>query len=176
MNSRIKKLRKFLNLTQTIFGEKIGIKGNTVTNYENGLRNPSDAVIKLICSTFNVNEDWLRTGEGEMFKQCSRKEELGCAIEKLLSDEKNSFKLKLISTLLCLNEFEWEVLEKIALKIVDNENAFSDEEELEDKIPPKYVNMPLEEMQKQVDILEALIEKKQVSSSSQEVNENSKMA
>lgn len=175
MNSRIKELRKFLKFKQREFGNKLGITDTAVSKIEKGDRNPSDAVVKLICSTFNVNEDWLRTGEGEMFKQCSRKEELGCAIEKLLSDEKNSFKLKLISTLLCLNEFEWEVLEKIALKIVDNENAFSNKE-LEDKIPPEYINMPLEEMQKQVDILETLIEKKQESSSSQEVNENSKMA
>lgn len=128
MNIRLKELRKKLNLTMEKFGEKIGIKKNTVSQLESGKNNITESTIKLICSTFNVNEDWLRTGEGEMFKQCSRKEELGCAIEKLLSDEKNSFKLKLISTLLCLNEFEWEVLEKIALKIVDNENAFSDEE------------------------------------------------
>lgn len=65
---RIKKLRKELDLTQQKFGEHIGIKGNTVAQYELGRSNPIDAVLSLICREFNVNEEWLRTGKGEMFK------------------------------------------------------------------------------------------------------------
>ena len=68
MKERIRKIRKTLKLTQVEFGEKIGVKGNTVTNYETGLRNPTDAVLLSICREFNVNEGWLRTGEGEMFQ------------------------------------------------------------------------------------------------------------
>ena len=60
-------MRKSKNLTQTAFGEIIGVKGNTVTNYETGLRTPTDAVIKSICREFDVNEEWIRTGNGEMF-------------------------------------------------------------------------------------------------------------
>ena len=67
MNDRIKKLRKHLDLTQREFGERIGIKGNTIANYELGRNEPIDAVISLICREFNVNEAWLRTGTGEMF-------------------------------------------------------------------------------------------------------------
>ena len=67
MKDRIKQVRKSENLTQTLFGEKIGVKGNTITNYETGLRTPTDAVIKSICREFNVNEKWLRTGNGDMF-------------------------------------------------------------------------------------------------------------
>lgn len=68
MKERIREIRKTLKLTQVEFGEKIGVKGNTVTNYETGLRNPTDAVLLSICREFNVNEGWLRTGEGEMFQ------------------------------------------------------------------------------------------------------------
>ncbi len=64
---QIKKLRKTLDLTQQKFGERIGIKGNTVAQYELGRSNPVDSVFSLICREFNVNEDWLRTGNGEMF-------------------------------------------------------------------------------------------------------------
>lgn len=67
METRIKYIRKQAGLTQTAFGEKIGVKGNTITNYENGLRNPTDAVILSICREFRVNEQWLRTGEGEPY-------------------------------------------------------------------------------------------------------------
>ncbi len=65
---RIKKLRKTLDLTQQKFGERLGIKGNTVAQYELGRSNPVDSVFSLICREFNVNEEWLRNGKGEMFK------------------------------------------------------------------------------------------------------------
>ena len=66
MKNRIKQIRKDNKLTQVEFGERIGVKGNTVTNYETGLRNPTDAVILAICREFGINKDWLLTGEGEM--------------------------------------------------------------------------------------------------------------
>ncbi|MGN0141531.1 MAG: helix-turn-helix transcriptional regulator [Roseburia sp.] len=67
MNTRIKKLRKELDLTQTEFAKAIGLVQNTITSYEKGRLTPSDQTILSICREFNVNEIWLRTGEGEMF-------------------------------------------------------------------------------------------------------------
>jgi HTH-type transcriptional regulator / antitoxin PezA len=67
MKDRIKKIRKDLDLTQQTFAEKIGTTANVLTNYETGRRNPSSSVINNMCKTFNVNEEWLRTGEGDMF-------------------------------------------------------------------------------------------------------------
>ena len=68
MNTRIKSLRKALKLNQSDFGNRIGIKQATVAGYENGTRQPLDTVISSICREFNVNEEWLRNGTGEMFK------------------------------------------------------------------------------------------------------------
>lgn len=67
MNERIKELRKILELNQTDFGNRIGIKQGSVAAYESGARIPIDAVIISICREFGVNEEWLRSGEGEMF-------------------------------------------------------------------------------------------------------------
>jgi len=67
MKERIKKLRKELNLTQQEFAEKIKISRNNIATYETGKSNPSDGTINLICRTFHVNEEWLRSGVGEMF-------------------------------------------------------------------------------------------------------------
>lgn len=67
MNERIKKIRKFFELTQTEFAERIGSVQNTITGYESGRRSPSNQVIALICREFGVNEEWLRNGVGEMF-------------------------------------------------------------------------------------------------------------
>lgn len=66
MKERIKAVRKEEKLTQTEFGERLGVKGNTVTGWETGLRTPSDAIITSICREFRINEHWLRTGEGKM--------------------------------------------------------------------------------------------------------------
>lgn len=67
MNERIKKVRKALDLTQQEFGERIGMKRNSIALIENG-RNTSDQTVFAICREFNVNEEWLRTGVGEMFR------------------------------------------------------------------------------------------------------------
>ena len=66
-NTRIKKLRKALDLTQQAFADRLGIRQNTVAKYETGRGEPTRAVIALICREFHVSEAWLRTDEGEMF-------------------------------------------------------------------------------------------------------------
>lgn len=84
MNERIKALRKELNLTQQEFADRLNIKRGAVANYEIGRNEPIDAVISLICKTFNVNEEWLRDGSGEMFIERSPEEEVGYYVEDLL--------------------------------------------------------------------------------------------
>lgn len=78
MHDRIKKLRKALDLTQQEFADRIGIKRNTIANYETGRNDPIDSVVSLICREFNVNEKWLRFGDGEMFKAAP-----SCALDAL---------------------------------------------------------------------------------------------
>ncbi len=68
IGDRIKKVRISLDMTQTEFAKRIGSMQNTITRYETNNRNPSASVIALICREFNVNEEWLKTGAGEMFK------------------------------------------------------------------------------------------------------------
>lgn len=75
MNNRIKQLRKVLGLTQEKFANRLSMKRNTIANYEIGRNEPIDAVISLMCREFNVNEEWLRTGEGDMFVQLPEEDE-----------------------------------------------------------------------------------------------------
>lgn len=112
MKDRIKKIRKELDLTQQKFGERIGVKGNTIAQYENGRNEPIDAVISLICREFNVNEEWLRTGKGEMFIEQTKDEQIAAFVGNILKDEDDSFKRRLISGLAALDDNGWEVLEK----------------------------------------------------------------
>ncbi len=65
LGERIRYIRKELKMTQEEFGKQIGVKGNTMTGYERGTRNPSDAIINSICLVYNINQTWLRTGDGD---------------------------------------------------------------------------------------------------------------
>lgn len=111
MNERLKKLRKTLDLTQQEFADKIGVKRNSLANYETGRNTPIDAIVVSICREFNVSEEWLRTGKGEMFIQLSHNQEIAEFVGQLMSDEDDSFKKRLISGLAALDENGWKVLE-----------------------------------------------------------------
>lgn len=115
MNERIKKIRIELGLSQEEFGRRLGVTRGAVTNIELNKVEPKPLFIDLICREFNVDENWLRTGEGEMFRQQSRDEEMAAIMGQLLADRPESFRRQLISVLLRFdpNGPEWQVLENI---------------------------------------------------------------
>ena len=127
MNHRIRELRKTLGLTQTEFGKRLGIKQTAVAGYETGGRTPIDAVVSLICRQFQVNEQWLRTGEGEMFASRTREEEISCFVEGVLAEESDSFKKRFIELLAKLEESDWQVLERMANQLAELDRPDSKE-------------------------------------------------
>lgn len=119
MNERIKQLRKALDLTQQKFAERLGVKRNTVGQWECGINALTDQVITSICREFNVNEEWLRNGTGEMFLQSNRNSDIARLTKELLSEESDSFKNRFISMLSNLSVDEWEYLERKAKELAD---------------------------------------------------------
>ena len=121
MDERLKQIRKALDLTQQEFADKLGIARGNISAYEVGKNLPSDAVISLICKIYfskgKVNEDWLRTGAGEMFLPITRDDEIAKLTTDLFKEEEDSFKTRLILTLSKLDASEWAVLEKIAKEL-----------------------------------------------------------
>ena len=67
MNERIKQLRKTLGLSGEKFGEPLGVKRSAISDIERGRNNLSEQMLKSICREFNVSEEWLRNGTGDMF-------------------------------------------------------------------------------------------------------------
>lgn len=118
VGDRIKEVRKSLNLTQQKFADRIGTKQNTVAQYEIGRNVPIDPVITAICREFNVNEIWLRTGEGEPFQEESRQEQIMKFAAQTIkgSDE---FRKQFVSMLAKLDVEDWEALAKIFKKLAD---------------------------------------------------------
>ena len=117
MYKRLKKLRNELEMTQQEFADVLGTARGNISAYEVGKNAPSDAVISLICKTDfpkgRVNENWLRTGEGEMFIEASRDEQIAAFVGGILKDEEDTFQKKFISMLAALDESDWEVLQKM---------------------------------------------------------------
>ena len=85
MNERIKELRQALGLTQQVFADKAGTSVQTLLDMKQKKSVPSDAVISLICEKFDVNEEWLRTGAGEMFKERLPQDEVASYVKIFLN-------------------------------------------------------------------------------------------
>lgn len=113
---RIKELRKSLGLTLEKFGEPLGVGKTAISNIENDNRNMSEQMVKSICREYNVNEEWLRNGTGEMFIPLTRNQIITDFAGDIIKEE-DTFKKRLIEALAKLNEDEWAVLEKLAQEL-----------------------------------------------------------
>lgn len=118
---RLKYLRKeILNLTQEEFSQKLLITRGNLASIEVGRISLTDRNIQVICTTYNVNENWLRTGEGEPFNELSEQEELAAWMGTIMKPENdNCTKQRIIRILSQLEDDEWEAIEKIAKKIAE---------------------------------------------------------
>ena len=119
IGDRIKEVRKIKGLTQQRFADELGLKRNTVGGYEIGTVTPSDRTIADISQKFDINESWLRTGEGEMLRPVSRDEEISSFMGDVMRGESDDFRRRLVAVLSKLDASEWELLEKMALKLAD---------------------------------------------------------
>lgn len=123
MHERIKKLRKTLDLTQQEFADKIGVKRNTVGQWEIGRNSITDQVVFSICREFDVSEEWLRTGEGEMFERMTDQQKLLKYTGMLLKDKDSAIVNAIQSFIVTyeqLDDTSKATLEKIAQQFVDN--------------------------------------------------------
>ena len=121
MNELLKRIRivfKNSGKTQTEIGKKLSKTSQYVWKLLNDdSANPSDSVIKDICREFHINEEWLRTGNGDMQENRTRRQEIGAFVNEALTDVDESFKKRLLFALSKLNESDWETLEKIVSEL-----------------------------------------------------------
>lgn len=113
-NERITMVRKELKMSQTEFGENIGVSRGVIKNIDDKKVLVKPLLLQQICKTYNVNETWLTTGEGEMFIKQSRTDEIAQFVGRTLATTEDTFQKRLIAALSKLSVEEWEVLEKLA--------------------------------------------------------------
>lgn len=116
---RITKVIKDKAKTKTEFAEKLNISQSFVSRLASGEKEPSDRTIADICREFDVNEDWLRTGQGDPYVQLSRDEELSQFFGDVMKGEDPNFRRRLLSVMSRLTTDEWALLEQMAWKLVD---------------------------------------------------------
>lgn len=124
MNERIKELRKTLGLSQEAFAERLGLKGSAVSHLESGRRNVTTQNINAICREFGVNEEWLRTGSGNMFEEMSRAEKAAQIVGAALGSG-DEFILNTFIALGQLSPAEWELIKKFVYKIKGDDEKSS---------------------------------------------------
>ena len=140
MDERIRRLRKELDLTQQEFADKISVKRGAIANYEIGRNIPSDSVISLICREFNVSEEWLRNGTGEMFKPSPSSALDALATEFNLDPSSYVAIEKFLKLSPELREGMIAYFRDVTAALADEDDLFRDipqtEEEFEQKYPP----------------------------------------
>ena len=113
LKDRFKELRKELNVTQQEFADKLKISRNFVAQIEMGSKVPSDRTIDDVCREFNVNEEWLRTGNGDMFVPGIKDKQISAMLADVMKSGEDSFRHRLVSALARLDDGGWDNLEKL---------------------------------------------------------------
>lgn len=116
--SRFKAVRETLGIKQADFSKSLAISQGHTSDIENGRKAVSDRIIEILSLKFNVSEKWLRTGDGTMFNDLTRDEQIASFVGNMLADEKDSFKRRFISMLSRLDESEWRWMEQKAKELV----------------------------------------------------------
>lgn len=113
-NDRIKEVRKVLGLTQEKFGEKVGMKKSSISTMETGVNAVSNQLMAAVCREFHVREEWLRTGEGEMFETRTPDQAIVDFAADLVNVDDDAFKKRLVSAFARMNEETWKDFERWA--------------------------------------------------------------
>lgn len=121
MNERIRQIRKENKLSQEDFGKKIGIGKTSVSKLESGENNPSDRTIILICKEFDINEEWLRTGKGEMKAPINEDDRYSHNLSKLAMTDDETI-IRWVNMIAETNPDALKEIENFMKKLLDIEN------------------------------------------------------
>lgn len=123
MNERISELIDALKMSKTAFAEKLNVSQAFISQVCSGQKKPSDRTVSDICTKFNVNEQWLRSGEGPMFVEMTRDEVINQYLGELVksTDPEIDFQKRFVRALAQLSIDEWKMIESFVESIKKNE-------------------------------------------------------
>ena len=112
INDRIKELRKTLRLSQTAFGERIGLGRGSIKGFDEKTTVPTSSQLVVICKEYNVNSDWLNHGTGEMFLERDSDDEINDFLSSIIDDDDKSIRKRFILALSKFDGDDWATVEK----------------------------------------------------------------
>lgn len=113
INTRIAAVIQASGLTKTAFAERLNVSQSFISRLAIGASVPSDRTIVDICREFGVSEQWLRTGEGEMFVRLSREEEITKFAMSIVRNPDSEFQRQLLATMAKLEPAQWQLMEQM---------------------------------------------------------------
>ena len=139
MNERLRLLREEIGISRAVFGQRIGVSGDVINNLERGRVEIKEHILKLICSEFSANEDWLRTGAGEMFSKTP-----SGTMEQLKKEfDLDDFSFNLVYEYLKLATAQREKVRDFFYRVIDSEESIDyiaeaprTPDDLEKQFPP----------------------------------------
>lgn len=121
---RVKTVRKSKEMTMEEFGKRLGVTRTAISNIEKGYRGLTEQMLKSICREFSVDEEWLRTGDGDMPQKLSEEEEVSALVSDLLEDGRDNpffgIILEIVQTYNELSPASQKVLQEASKKLVEN--------------------------------------------------------
>lgn len=112
ISERFRTLRETLDISQTDFAEKLGCGRGVIKNIEENRTAPKPQLLDLVARVYNVNREWLESGEGEIFSPLTRNQKLANFVSEVLNDKPESFRHWLVGVLIELDEDGWQKLEE----------------------------------------------------------------
>ena len=143
IGEKIKLLRTCLKLTQQEFADRLKIKRNTLASYEVGKSSPSDSAVNLICREFSVNEYWLRNGEGEMFVEKTKDQQIEDMVNEIMVEKPEDFRRRFVRALAALDADGWAALERF----IDSISETTKKEEQAVTVPQNSNDLTPEEQE-----------------------------
>lgn len=123
MHNRIKEIRTDQKMSMRKFGEAIGVSSAAVSHIENNDNGVSRKTIDAICDEFNVNPDWLRTGEGPKYLSGDNSFRAAARIVKEFVDEGDTFKKRFLEAISRLSPDQWDMVEQFMLDVISAKSA-----------------------------------------------------
>lgn len=127
IDERIKQLRKALGLTQTEFGARVGLSRDAMANIETGRVEPKTLAINMICAEYNVREEWLRNGAGDMFRVMDACDHLAELAGRVLGENGDDLIDRLCAVLADLTPDEKDFIYRIACRLVSESTEKGEE-------------------------------------------------
>ena len=125
INKRFRELRKMCKKSQEEWADIMGLSRSGIADIEAGRRNVTEKHIRLLSIESidgkYINEDWLRTGDGDPFKKLTRSQVITDFAADLIKED-DSFKSRLIEALAKLGDDDWEALERLAKKLANKKD------------------------------------------------------